>query len=502
MPTIVSNPPTSLCTPGQSLCFRTVPNRAVALSRLLAADDATLTVCGIAIDWFCWVGIFYFLNTLRHQPADGGDLGSFWPACVVQFVAIVFCLYLVGGYDRSTNFINLNYISEHNISLIVATMLGALVIYVGRAFGQLGIVSSSVLLGSQLAFALISLGYRRAIGQIVQSNAERGYLLVLGAGEKARQLFRSNRAMPNPCRLRFVHPALSVTDGESSRIDPDDPRSPIIEAVSFEKFADMVSDSSGMVIGEDARCLSPLLLDWLSRLHYERLRVYTLETFYGRFWRRVPVHAIDATWPLQLEAHLAHSCVYAHAKRLTDIIAAAGALLVLFPLFGLLASLVFIENGGPLLFRQTRVGRDRKPFTVYKFRTMYNRPNGTGDSCYTAEHDPRVTRVGRWLRKLRLDELPQFWNVLRGDMSLIGPRAEWDLLVGRYESAIVFYHFRHLVKPGITGWAQVNYPYGASQEDAVQKLKYDLYYIRHYSLRLDAMIALKTIHIMLWGTGR
>ena len=121
---------------------------------------------------------------------------------------------------------------------------------------------------------------------------------------------------------------------------------------------------------------------------------------------------------------------------------------------------------------------------------------------YTRENDPRITRVGRWLRKLRLDELPQLWNVLRGELSLIGPRAEWIEIAKRYEKKIPFYHFRHLVKPGISGWAQVNYPYGESEEDAIEKLKYDLYYIRHYSLKLDAMIVLKTIHIMFAGKGR
>jgi lipopolysaccharide/colanic/teichoic acid biosynthesis glycosyltransferase len=121
---------------------------------------------------------------------------------------------------------------------------------------------------------------------------------------------------------------------------------------------------------------------------------------------------------------------------------------------------------------------------------------------YTRSDDRRVTRAGRWLRKLRLDELPQLWNVLKGDMSLIGPRAEWTKCVERYQKTVPFYHFRHLVKPGITGWAQVNYPYGESDEDTVEKLQYDLYYIRHYSLKLDAMIALKTVHTMLFGKGR
>jgi lipopolysaccharide/colanic/teichoic acid biosynthesis glycosyltransferase len=122
--------------------------------------------------------------------------------------------------------------------------------------------------------------------------------------------------------------------------------------------------------------------------------------------------------------------------------------------------------------------------------------------AYTGTHDDRITAVGRFLRASRLDEVPQLWNVLLGDMSLIGPRAEWTRLVEEYERKIPCYHFRHLVKPGITGWAQVSYPYGASLDDTLRKLEYDLYYIRHFSFVLDASIVLKTIHVMLFGKGR
>src|SRR5213075_2641111 len=168
----------------------------------------------------------------------------------------------------------------------------------------------------------------------------------------------------------------------------------------------------------------------------------------------------------------------------------------------IVALIVRVGSGRPVLFSQSRVGRENSIFTIHKFRTMVSRDGPNLDDIYTREGDPRITRVGRWLRKLRLDEVPQLWNVLRGDMSLIGPRAEWDQLVARYEKEIPCYHFRHLVKPGITGWAQVNYPYGANIDDTMRKLEYDLYYIRHFSFRLDATIVLKTIHIMLFGKGR
>jgi lipopolysaccharide/colanic/teichoic acid biosynthesis glycosyltransferase len=185
-----------------------------------------------------------------------------------------------------------------------------------------------------------------------------------------------------------------------------------------------------------------------------------------------------------------------------------------------------------VIFRQTRVGRDDALFTIFKFRTMRT-PHGGGasgsevrsqesiisarsadselrtpqsdvpeDDIYTRRNDPRITPLGRVLRKLRLDELPQLWNVFRGEMSMIGPRAEWIRCAERYEKVIPFYHFRHLVKPGITGWAQVNYPYGESDEDAIEKLKYDLFYIRNYSLKLDLMIVFKTVYTVLFGKGQ
>jgi lipopolysaccharide/colanic/teichoic acid biosynthesis glycosyltransferase len=180
----------------------------------------------------------------------------------------------------------------------------------------------------------------------------------------------------------------------------------------------------------------------------------------------------------------------------------AVTLIICAPLFALIVLLIWVGEGRPIFFQQRRIGRDEKPLVVLKFRTMRRGSTKENEDIYTREGDPRITPLGHWLRKLRLDELPQLLNVFKGDMSLIGPRAEWNKCAERYERIIPFYHFRHLVKPGITGWAQVNYPYGESDRDAVEKLKYDLYYIRHYSLKLDAMIVLKTVHTMLFGKGR
>ena len=184
--------------------------------------------------------------------------------------------------------------------------------------------------------------------------------------------------------------------------------------------------------------------------------------------------------------------------RAADLAIAVIGLVVASPILLLAAIAIRLESRGPVLYRQPRVGRQGVIFELFKLRTMRLAQDGARS---TAKGDKRITRVGGFLRASRLDELPQLWNVLRGDMSMIGPRAEWDLLVADYEKQIPCYHFRHLVRPGITGWAQVNYPYGANLDDTLRKLEYDLYYIRHYSFQLDAAIALKTIHVMLFARG-
>jgi lipopolysaccharide/colanic/teichoic acid biosynthesis glycosyltransferase len=212
------------------------------------------------------------------------------------------------------------------------------------------------------------------------------------------------------------------------------------------------------------------------------------------------LYRLNQTWLFQEGFQIAREPVFERLKRASDVVLSLLGLVLAAPFIVIAALAIWLEDRDAVFFRQTRIGKNHAPFALVKLRTM--RTATPDDELYTRPGDSRITRVGRFLRATRLDELPQLWNVLRGEMSLIGPRAEWDRLVERYEREIGCYHFRHLVKPGITGWAQVNYPYGASMEDTIRKLEYDLYYIRHFSFLLDASIVLKTIHIMLVGKGR
>lgn len=196
------------------------------------------------------------------------------------------------------------------------------------------------------------------------------------------------------------------------------------------------------------------------------------------------------------------SRIYLACKRVIDITLSLALLLLTAPLMALIAAAIELETPGPAIFKQERVGFLGKRLTVYKFRSMrQDAENGTGPT-WAKENDDRITPIGRFLRKCRLDELPQVFNVLRGEMSLIGPRPERPYFVELLKEKIQYYDLRHCVKPGITGWAQVMYPYGASVEDAYQKLQYDLYYAKRISLSFDLLILLKTINVVLAGKGR
>jgi lipopolysaccharide/colanic/teichoic acid biosynthesis glycosyltransferase len=176
-------------------------------------------------------------------------------------------------------------------------------------------------------------------------------------------------------------------------------------------------------------------------------------------------------------------------------------LITLSPLMLITAFAVKLDSKGPILYRQTRTGLNSAPFTLQKFRTMDEGAEKSG-AQWSTKGDPRITRLGRLLRAARIDELPQLWNVFSGEMSFIGPRPERPNFTAELEAAIPYYDLRHLVKPGITGWAQVLYPYGASLDDAREKLQYDLYYIKNYSVMLDLVVLVRTLRVVLVGRGR
>ncbi|PWB59897.1 MAG: sugar transferase [Nitrosomonadales bacterium] len=230
------------------------------------------------------------------------------------------------------------------------------------------------------------------------------------------------------------------------------------------------------------------------------VKVSDAATFFEREMCQIRVDTLQPSW-LVFGGGFDQSFMRAAIKRSFDLLASVILLIATLPVMIITAMCIFIEDRMPILYRQERVGKDGQPFVVMKFRSMRNDAEKAGKPQWAAENDPRTTRVGRIIRKLRIDELPQILNVLKGEMSFVGPRPERPYFVKQLCEEIPYYNVRHSIKPGITGWAQVRYQYGASVEDAVQKLQYDLYYVKNNSLFLDIIILIDTVQVVLFGKG-
>lgn len=230
------------------------------------------------------------------------------------------------------------------------------------------------------------------------------------------------------------------------------------------------------------------------------IRVTDYLDFYERESGRVDLEALRPSWFIFSDGFRMGPTVE-FVKRFFDIALSLLTLVIVLPLLAFTVLAIKCEGGGAILYRQERVGLRGRSFILLKFRSMTESAEQDGSPVWAAKRDPRVTRVGWFIRKLRIDELPQLYNVLRGDMSFVGPRPERPFFVNRLAQSLPYYHERHSVKPGITGWAQVNCPYAASLEDAREKLSYDLYYLKHRGLFLDFVILLRTVRVILWPDG-
>ena len=232
------------------------------------------------------------------------------------------------------------------------------------------------------------------------------------------------------------------------------------------------------------------------------LKIMNYEEFNEDIQKKIDINQINEEWILQSNGFdILNNEMQRNIKRGMDLILALILMVVLSPLALITAIIIKCESKGPVIFKQTRIGENMKPFKVYKFRSM-KLHDPKKYSKYTLDCDTRVTKFGKFMRKTRIDELPQLWNILKGTMSFIGPRPEWDILAKDYAEQINYYNLRHLIKPGITGWAQVMFPYGESLDDAKRKLEYDLYYLKHQDLILDVLIVAKTAKAVLFGKGK
>ncbi|HEX8992434.1 MAG TPA: sugar transferase [Anaerolineales bacterium] len=344
------------------------------------------------------------------------------------------------------------------------------------------------------AFTLI---LRLSYIRLYTSSGLQRRVLIVGAGKAGLTLAQVYcEATPPPFSL------VGFIDDDFQKVDKTYAGYPVIGAskdllaiIDQYRVSDVVMAITGDIQGSTFQTI----LDVQER----GVEVSRMPTLYEEITQRVPVHHLESDWLIRsFVDQLKVSMFYEFVKRLLDILGGIVGLALFALLFPFLALATLIDTGLPILYSQDRLGRGGLPFTIFKYRTMVKDAEPDGLPQQAAENDERVTRVGAFLRATHLDELPQFWNVLRGDMSLVGPRAERAQLIAEYQKQIPFYRARLLVKPGLTGWAQINYGYVASVTETGVKLEYDLYYIKHRSLMLDLTIILRTIGPVLSRKGR
>jgi exopolysaccharide biosynthesis polyprenyl glycosylphosphotransferase len=290
-----------------------------------------------------------------------------------------------------------------------------------------------------------------------------------------------------------VNGAVFVEDGKNGRSIPIIGNSARLSELVKSHGADGVVFSVGHDCGEG-------LLVEIVKCHQMGIPVYDMADLYEQLTDRVPVHHVGSRWIVPILTMSPTGVYSVFAQALNFLLGVIGFFFVLMPLYPLIALAIRLDSPGPVLFRQERAGRKGKPFMLFKFRTMVHGARRKGEA-WTQKGDKRITRVGRFLRKFRLDELPQFFNVIKGEMAMIGPRPESVDLVEEFRRVIPFYEYRYLVLPGITGWAQVNYGNTCSIEGTLEKLQYDLYWIKRRSIWLDLKIVLRSVKVMLTGYG-
>lgn len=452
-----------------------VPNTVLLLGLL----DVILLVTAGELGW----------QLRAHQAAiDVGPIGERVPQLASFALVLETALVALGAYGAEA----LQSLRHALVRLLVSIGLGVLGLgFLYFLVPPIGFWRSNLLYAAATAFVLLLL-MRVLLGKTLGGAAFKRRIVVLGAGPRAARLKQLSKA-PGASFAIVGYVAMS----DANRVIPE-----AIARDAIYNLADHVVllNASEVVLALEER-RNALPLKDLLRIKTTGVHVNEFSTFLERVTGRVDLDSVNPSWLIFSDGFSSGRRMSGLFKRLFDILASLILLLVAFPLVIVTAVLIKLESRGPALYRQQRVGLYGQAFDVLKLRSMRQDAEAPGEAVWAEENDPRITRIGRIIRKIRIDELPQCWSVLKGEMSFVGPRPERPKFVEDLEQALPYYAERHMVKPGITGWAQINYPYGASIDDARQKLEYDLFYAKNYSPFLDLLILLQTARVILFPSG-
>ncbi len=431
------------------------------------------------------------LGWVLRASQIGMDWGTIYerPGPVFSFaVALQLALIAVGVYGNES----LQSLRFAAARILVAISLGVIFLSL-MAFILPGITlwRSNSLYAMVLAIVLLMV-IRVMLGTILDNDVFKRRLLILGAGSRAKRLSAISRRQESGF---IVAGYVDMNEGPA-QLDG------VVRRSEIEDLPQYVIDLevSEVVLALEERRNALPVADLLT-IKTTGVHVNDMSSFLERETGRVDLDSVNPSWFIFSDGFSSGRRISTAFKRSFDVLMSLLLLLLTGPIILLFALLIKLESKGDAFFKQERVGLYGQTFNILKLRSMRADAEVAGQAVWASENDPRITRIGRFIRKVRIDELPQAWSVLKGEMSFVGPRPERPQFVDDLQTKMPYYTERHMVKPGITGWAQINYPYGASIEDSRHKLEYDLYYAKNYTPFLDILILLQTIRVVLWPEG-
>jgi sugar transferase (PEP-CTERM system associated) len=423
---------------------------------------------------------------VQHTPDLGGN---FWKIALVTIICQL-CLYYNDFYDLTV---------VHSSRELIVRLLqaaGAASIVLAALYFVLPnlMIGNGIFVSALFVFLVAILGWRLAFNHVTGSLKLEERLLFVGTGDAARKVARQVLDQHD-----FAYRVIGFIDDDASRVGERIVNPGIVGTPADIERLVATHQIGRIVVGLSDR-RGKLPVEELLRAKMAGVRVEDAATTYERVTGKILLDDLRPSWLIFSDGFRV-SRVARLMKRSIDLALSLLLAVAALPLMALAALLVLLDDGRPVLYRQERVGENGRTFTLAKFRSMRKDAEIGGKPIWAKDGDDRVTRIGGFLRKTRLDELPQLWNVVRGDMSFVGPRPERPFFVSQLSEAIPYYQQRHAVKPGLTGWAQVKYRYGSSLEDAMEKLRYDLYYIKHLSVFFDLTIVFDTVKVVLFRKG-
>lgn len=435
-------------------------------------------------------GAMYLGVTLRFGREDLPSIGPIYPRALVFAAVMLSAMTALGLYIRETPKGNWSYYARFMASFVLGWVAMTLIFYIAP---DLFLGRGAFALA--FAFGFVGTVFARVVFyRVVDQEMLRRRVVVLGTGTRAAEVGKLLK--DNPGHHKFQLVGYLPQDGVQHHVDEDlilRDSSPLI-AVVHKYLVDEV------VVGVRDRRNGKLSMPDLLECKLEGVAITDLSTFFERETGHVQLDCLNPSWMVFSDG-FRRSSYKNIVKRMFDIVVSCALLLLTLPVMLLTGLLIYLDSGGPIFYRQQRVGECGHLFRILKFRSMRPDAESAGAPQWAKQGDTRITQIGKIIRMLRVDELPQIFNVLRGDMSFVGPRPERPYFVNELAKRIPHYLNRHTVKPGITGWAQIRYPYGASTEDAAKKLQYDLYYVKNHSLFLDLIILFQTAQVVLFGKG-